>query len=87
MQITVQRSKISGEVVAPPSKSYAQRALAGALLAKGTSIIRNPSRSDDAAAAMGIIRQLGAIVDDQGDHLVIKGGFNPKGQKLDCGEA
>lgn len=87
MQITVQRSKISGEVVAPPSKSYAQRALAGALLAKGTTIIRNPSRSDDAQAAMGIIRQLGASVDDQGDHLIVKGGFNPKGQKLDCGEA
>jgi len=87
MQITVQRSKISGEVVAPPSKSYAQRALAGALLTKGTTIIRNPSRSDDAGAAMGIIRQLGASVDDLGDHLVVKGGFNPIGQKLDCGEA
>ncbi|TSA36434.1 MAG: 3-phosphoshikimate 1-carboxyvinyltransferase [Porphyromonadaceae bacterium] len=87
MQITVQRSKVSGEVVAPPSKSYAQRALAGALLTRGTTIIRNPSRSDDAKAAMGIIRQLGASVDDLGDHLVIKGGFNPIGQKLDCGEA
>ena len=87
MQITVQRSKIAGEVVAPPSKSYAQRALAGALLAKGTTIIRNPSGSDDAKAAVEIIRQLGASVDDMGDHLVIKGGFNPKGQKLDCKEA
>jgi 3-phosphoshikimate 1-carboxyvinyltransferase len=87
MQITVQRSKISGEITAPPSKSYAQRALAGALLAKGTSVIRNPSRSDDAQAAIGIIRQLGAIVDDQGDQLVIRGGFDPIGQKLDCGEA
>ena len=87
MLITVQRSKISGEVVAPPSKSYAQRALAGALLAKGTTIIGNPSRSDDALAAMGIIRQLGASIEDKGDHLVIKGGFSPKGQKLDCGEA
>jgi 3-phosphoshikimate 1-carboxyvinyltransferase len=36
---------------------------------------------------MGIIRQLGASVDDLGDHLVVKGGFNPIGQKLDCGEA
>lgn len=87
MQITVQRSKISGEVIAPPSKSYAQRALAGALLAKGSTTIRNPSRSEDAAAAMGIIRQLGASIEDHGDHLIIGGGFNPKGQKLDCGEA
>ncbi|MDD4644719.1 MAG: 3-phosphoshikimate 1-carboxyvinyltransferase [Bacteroidales bacterium] len=87
MQITVQRSKISGEIAAPPSKSYAQRALAGALLTKGVTIIRNPSVSDDAKAAAGIIRQLGATIDDQGDHLIIKGGFNPISQKLDCGEA
>ncbi len=87
MQITVQRSKIFGEVVAPASKSYAQRALAGALLVKGTTIIHNPSRSDDARAAVGIIQQLGAIVEDHENHLIIKGGFNPKGQKLDCGEA
>ncbi len=87
MQITVQRSKIAGEVAAPPSKSYAQRALAGALMAKGTTTIMNPSRSDDASAALGIIKQLGASVDDRGDHILIKGGYNPKGQKLDCGEA
>jgi 3-phosphoshikimate 1-carboxyvinyltransferase len=36
---------------------------------------------------MGIIRQLGANIDEQADQLVIKGGFNPKGQKLECGEA
>lgn len=87
MKIRVQRSKISGEVTAPPSKSYAQRALAGALLAKGTTTIENPSRSDDAMAALEIIRQLGAVVDDPGDRFIVKGGFSPKGQKLNCGEA
>jgi 3-phosphoshikimate 1-carboxyvinyltransferase len=87
MQIQVQRSKISGEAVAPPSKSYAQRALAGALLAHGTTTIQNPSRSDDALAAIEVIRLLGATVEDLGDRMVIKGGFNPKGQKLNCGEA
>lgn len=87
MQIRVQRSKIGGELVAPPSKSYAQRALAGSLLVKGTTVIHNPSRSDDAGAALNIISQLGAEVEDFGDRLVIKGGFNPKGQKLNCQEA
>ncbi len=87
MQITVQRSRLFGEVGAPPSKSYAQRALAGALLAKGTTIIRNPSYSEDARAAIGIIKQLGASVDEAGEEQIIKGGFNPKSQKLDCGEA
>jgi 3-phosphoshikimate 1-carboxyvinyltransferase len=87
MQLTVNRSKISGTVKAPSSKSYAQRALAASLLAKGTTVIRNPSDSDDARAAMGIISQLGAVVEDKGDHLVVNGGFNPRAQKLDCGEA
>ena len=87
MNLTVQRSRISGEVTAPPSKSYAQRALAAALLAKGKSVIRNPSRSDDARAAEGIVKELGGRVDDRGDHLLVEGGFSPKGQKLDCGEA
>ncbi len=87
MHLTVQRSKIAGEVVAPPSKSYTQRAMAGALLAKGTSTILNPSQSDDAMAAAGIITQLGAAIEDQVNRLIIKGGFNPRGQKLDCGEA
>jgi 3-phosphoshikimate 1-carboxyvinyltransferase len=87
MQITVNRSKIKGTVVAPPSKSYAQRALAAALMTSGTTTIQNPSRSEDAIAAMRIIQSLGAKLDDQGVQLHIKGGFNPNVQKLDCGEA
>jgi 3-phosphoshikimate 1-carboxyvinyltransferase len=85
--ITIYRSRISGEVAAPASKSHAQRVLAGALLAKGRSIIRNPSDSEDAQAARRIIEQLGAKVSVDKGRLEIKGGFNPVGQKLDCGEA
>jgi 3-phosphoshikimate 1-carboxyvinyltransferase len=87
MSITVHRSRIQGAVAAPPSKSHAQRLLAAALLAKGTSVIHNPSRSDDALAAMGIINVLGAKTEDHGNYLRIKGGFDPAGQKLECGEA
>lgn len=85
--VTIYRSKISGEVKAPASKSHAQRILAASLLAKGTSVIRNPSDSDDAHAARRIIEQLGARVRDLGETLEVKGGFNPVSQKLDCGEA
>ncbi len=87
MHLTVHRSKISGEVIAPASKSHAQRLLAASLMAMGSSELYNPSRSDDALVAMQIIRQLGAKVEDRGDHLIVKGGFNPAGNKLDCGEA
>lgn len=85
--LTVHRSKIYGEIVAPASKSHTQRLLAGALLARGTSTLINPSRSDDAHAALQIIECLGALIKDEGERLVIKGGFHPVGQKLHCGEA
>ncbi|MFO7616925.1 MAG: 3-phosphoshikimate 1-carboxyvinyltransferase [Bacteroidales bacterium] len=87
MRLTVQRSKIRGAVEAPASKSHAQRVLAAALLAPGTSHITRPSRSEDALAATGIIQQLGAKIEDQGNKLIIKGGFRPAGNRLDCGEA
>lgn len=87
MTITVHPSKIEGQLKAPASKSYAQRVLAAALLAKGTSIIKNPSRCDDALAAMKVIQQLGAQIQDYDDRLIVEGGFNPNEQKLNCGEA
>ena len=62
-------SQIFGSVDAPPSKSYAQRALAAALLAKGTTTLRNPSRCNDALAAMEVIKNLGAKIEDFGDKL------------------
>ncbi|MCD6332422.1 MAG: 3-phosphoshikimate 1-carboxyvinyltransferase, partial [Bacteroidales bacterium] len=87
MQLQIYPATLSGAIKAPPSKSYGQRVLAASLLAKGTSVIRNPSRCNDAMSALSVIRQLGARIKDAGDHLIIKGGKNPKGQKLDCGEA
>lgn len=87
MGITVHRSRIQGEINAPASKSHTQRVLAAALLARGTSRIIRPSRSEDAQAAVGIIQQLGAQVDDQGDLMIVQGGFQPIGNRLDCREA
>jgi 3-phosphoshikimate 1-carboxyvinyltransferase len=87
MGIVVQRSKIHGLVEAPASKSHAQRVLAASLLASGTTRIIRPSRSEDALAAISIIKQLGAQVEDQGNLLIVRGGFRPAGNRLDCGEA
>ena len=41
MIIKINQSLARGEVMAPPSKSYAHRLLIGAALAKGVSIIKN----------------------------------------------
>ena len=84
---TITGSTINGTLTAPASKSYAQRALAAALLTEGTTVLRNPSRCDDALAALEVIRQLGATVEDYEDRLIIHGGLNPKGDTLNFGEA
>ena len=44
MIIKINQSLARGEVMAPPSKSYAHRLLIGAALAKGVSIIKNIGR-------------------------------------------
>lgn len=80
-------SGIWGTIMAPASKSYAQRALAAALLARGSSIIRNPSRCHDALSAMEVIENLGARIEDEGSLLRIEGGFKPKSGLLNFGEA
>jgi 3-phosphoshikimate 1-carboxyvinyltransferase len=87
MNKIISPSPISGSVHAPASKSYAQRALAAALLARGTTILRNPSRCHDALAAMEVIQKLGATIEDFGDRLVVHGGLNPKTDVLNFGEA
>lgn len=88
MAITkIRGSQISGEINAPASKSYAQRAMAASLLAKGTSIVRNPGRSDDAMAALDVIQNFGAEVEDFGDRYIIHGGLSQVRSSLDFGEA
>jgi 3-phosphoshikimate 1-carboxyvinyltransferase len=87
MKKNVRPSPVKGSIQAPPSKSYAQRAIAAAALARGRSEIYFPGRSDDVRAALEVVEQLGAQVEHDGDLLTVQGGLSrPKGP-LDCGEA
>ncbi len=83
----VRPSQVRGNIQAPPSKSFAQRAVAVAALAEGTSEILFPGTSDDVRAAINVARQLGATVNLSGFSLIIKGGIMPPESVLDCGEA
>jgi 3-phosphoshikimate 1-carboxyvinyltransferase len=84
----VRPSKLSGMIQAPASKSSMQRALAAALLKKGTSIIRNPGHSNDDKAAMEIIKNLGAELIITNEKLIIKSsGVNPIASTVNCGES
>jgi 3-phosphoshikimate 1-carboxyvinyltransferase len=87
MTVTVHPSAITGTLAAPASKSQTIRAIAAAMLAKGVSIIRHPSRCDDALAMMEIARQLGREINYQNDVLEIKGSLQPTFFDFDCGES
>ena len=63
MKLIVRKSRLSGKVAIPGSKSHTIRAVAIASLAKGQSLIRNPLSSSDTQAAVDCYRALGAIID------------------------
>ncbi|MBE0676597.1 MAG: 3-phosphoshikimate 1-carboxyvinyltransferase [Bacteroidales bacterium] len=79
--------RISGNVIAPPSKSSMQRAIAAALLSEGRSVINCPSFSDDSISVMKMASSLGAIVEHQPGRVIITGGIRPIRAALNCGES
>jgi len=87
MKKTVKSSGVQGELNAPTSKSYAQRAVAASLLAPGTSELHHMDLCDDTAAALEVARRLGAKVYFNDRYYVIDGGLNPHSDTLDIGEA
>lgn len=81
--------KLSGEIQALSSKNYTTRYLLVAALAEGTSTIYYPAHSEDSDAMRRCIRDLGAVVEEDEEKIVITGfGRNPKDVKeLDVGNA
>ncbi len=64
---TVAPSSLSGTITAPSSKSAAQRAIACACLAHGSSTLQHLTRCADVRAALHMAQGLGAQVDDLTD--------------------
>jgi 3-phosphoshikimate 1-carboxyvinyltransferase len=86
--VTIQPSSLKGTIQAPASKSSMQRGLAAALLAKGTTILRNPGHSNDDKAALDIIQKLGARVELENDRIIIYSeGVKPVSPEINCGES
>ncbi|MFN4132803.1 MAG: 3-phosphoshikimate 1-carboxyvinyltransferase [Candidatus Hadarchaeales archaeon] len=85
--LRIQPSKLSGEVTAPPSKSYTHRAFAIALLAEGKSRIRNPLLGHDTMATIDAIKILGAKINRRGDVWEVTGTggkLNPIAGEIDA---
>lgn len=71
MKVKILPSKTSGEVSAPPSKSFAHRYLIGSVLSRGKCVIRNIADSDDISATLSCIEQLGGSVTKDGNIVTV----------------
>lgn len=80
---------LSGTIQALSSKNYTTRYLLVAALAEGTSTIYYPAHSEDSDAMRRCIRDLGAVVEEDDEKIVITGfGKNPTSKtELDVGNA
>lgn len=71
MKVKILPSKTSGEVSAPPSKSFAHRDLIGSVLSRGKCVIKNIADSDDISATLSCIEQLGGSVTKDGNTVTV----------------
>lgn len=71
MKVKILPSKTSGEVSAPPSKSFAHRYLIGSVLSRGKCVIKNIADSDDISATLSCIEQLGGSVTKDGNSVTV----------------
>src|SRR5688500_17077915 len=75
----------------PGDKSISHRAAMIAALANGTSRIRNFSTSEDCAATLRCLKQLGVSIARKSDGLIIEGagtrGLRAPKEPLDCGNS
>jgi len=93
MRVSVSKSRVSGMVRAPASKSYTIRGLMCAALAQGDSEIIAPLISDDTVAAASVLRAIGVKITSEvdtkkGERWRVSGGnFREPKADLFCGDS
>jgi 3-phosphoshikimate 1-carboxyvinyltransferase len=88
MRVTVRKSEAKGKVDVPSSKSLTIRGLMCAALSRGVSEIVNPLDSEDTAAAIEVLGQIGVGVQKDNDIWKVTGGsLRVPRQDLFCGES
>lgn len=84
------KNSIRGHLFVPPSKSYAQRAIALAGLAQNNITIQRVGNNDDVLAAQRIVQSLGAEIIVEGDTVIVFREIdktNKEDIQIDCGES
>jgi 3-phosphoshikimate 1-carboxyvinyltransferase len=72
MDVTIPRSRVSGRVRAPPSKSYTHRAILAAGYGDDATVV-DPLVSADTRATMRAVEAFGGTVDRDGDRIAVTG--------------
>ncbi|KAF6244843.1 3-phosphoshikimate 1-carboxyvinyltransferase [Nitrosopumilus sp. b2] len=72
MKCKVEKSKISGQIVCPPNKSYTHRAIFLASLAGNDSRVVNILSSADTAATIETCKKFGAEIETENSSIIIK---------------
>lgn len=84
------KKHVNAVIEAPPSKSYTNRALIIAALAKGRSMLINPLFSDDTNYMITALMQFGIRIDRKGNNLIVygsNGNLNQPKKKIFVGNA
>ncbi|MBE5743390.1 MAG: 3-phosphoshikimate 1-carboxyvinyltransferase [Clostridiales bacterium] len=85
---TVKPTDLSGEITAPPSKSFAHRILICAYLSGRRVKINNIGSSDDVLVTLNALKTMGASVELNCDSVILKKGKIPTDKVIiDCGES
>ena len=85
--INLKVNKLQGEVVIPPSKSLAHRALVLASMAKQEVVINNISYSNDILATISCLKNLGINITMLEDSVLVKPSKIKKVADLNCKES
>ena len=82
----VAKSRLSGKLSLPPSKSHTMRSLILAAQAKGSSTIHNPLPSPDTEKMVQALAALGVDVKQKGS-FTVKGGLEHQNKHIDVGNS
>jgi 3-phosphoshikimate 1-carboxyvinyltransferase len=82
---------LRGTIAAPPDKSISHRAAILGAMASEPVRVRNYLRAQDTISSLDAMRALGALIDDDGDEIIIRGGglrqANEPAAPIDVGNA
>lgn len=73
MKVLIRPSILTGNIIAPPSKSYSHRAIILASLARGKSVIRDFLLSDDIKTTIKACILLGTVIKWNGNAIEVEG--------------